>query len=211
MPYFDRVDGLKRNVMKTKEYVLKYKLNESDKFDHTEFVSDLTIDFLSLLEVGKATSNLKGFNNAVNAIRMKFDAVNNKTRGCIPEKLWKYFFATVIVKMRDNLFPKEMRLIKEQKEKRKRAYENRQNWYNQEFNFFDESFFYSILADMLKVKKPLEAFEILGLPLEANQEDVKLKYRELCFLYHPDKGGKQEQFIKITEAKNKCLSYLMKN
>ena len=91
--------------MKTKEYVNKYKLNESDKFNHSEFVSDLTIDFLTLLEVGKAQYNLKGFDNAVRAIKMKFDAINNKTVGCIHEKLWNYFFATVIVKIREELFP----------------------------------------------------------------------------------------------------------
>lgn len=50
--------------MKTKEYVLKYKLNESSKFNHKDFISDITFDFISLLEVGNATKNIKGLNNS---------------------------------------------------------------------------------------------------------------------------------------------------
>lgn len=64
--------------MKTKEYVTKYNLSQSDKFNHNEFVSDLANDLLTALEVGKGKENIKGFNNAVNAIKMKFDAIKDR-------------------------------------------------------------------------------------------------------------------------------------
>ena len=195
--------------MKTKEYVIKYQLDKSDKFNHSEFVYDLSIDFMSLLEVGNATESFKGFNNAVNAIRMKFDAINNKTKGCISEKLWSYFFATVIVKMKASLFPTEVRRQEEQKQERKRMHEERKRMNDYFYNdYFDRAFFYSILADMFKVKIPTESFTVLQLESDATADDVKTKYRELSFIHHPDKGGKQDDFIRLTEAKNKCLAYL---
>jgi len=48
--------------MNTKEYVKKYNLNvPNNKFNHDEFVSDLTNDFITLLEVGNSTKNFKGY------------------------------------------------------------------------------------------------------------------------------------------------------
>lgn len=194
--------------MKTKEYIKKYKLNQSDKFNHSEFVKDLSIDFLSLLEIGKDQENLKGFENAVRAIRMKFDAINNKTSGIIPEKLWKYFFATVIVKFREKLFPEQMKQIREEREERKKIYEERKKLEQQRFNIFDDMFFFSIMADLFKSKIPEKSFQILELKSDAKIEDVKKQYRKLSLIHHPDKNGNQNKFIEITEAKNKCLSYL---
>jgi len=193
--------------MTTKEYILKYNLSKSDKFNRNEFVSDLTFDFITLLEVGKAKENLKGFNNAVNAIKMKFDAINNKTVGNI-EKLWNYFFATVVVKFRENMFPAQMQKIREERAEEKRMYEERKSWENEQFGFFDNMFFFSIIADLFKMQKPLKSFEILGLKEDATIEDIKTVYRKLSFEHHPDKGGNKEKFIEITEAKNKCLAFL---
>lgn len=197
--------------MKTQEYVNKYKLNESDKFNHTDFITDLTIDFLSLLEVGKATGNLKGFNNAVNAIRMKFDSVNNKTLGCIPESLWNYFFATVVVKMRENLFPKEMQKVREEKKKREEAKKRYKDWEQSQYDYFAQASYYYFLASILKIQKPLSSFVLLELQPECTVEDVNKAYRKMSMLHHPDKGGNQEKFIAITDAKNKCIAYLTNN
>jgi PhoPQ-activated pathogenicity-related protein len=194
--------------MKTKEYIKKYKLNISDKFNHSEFIKDLSVDFLSLLEVGRAQENLKGFENAVRAIRMKFDAINNKTVGFIPEKLWKYFFATVVVKFREKLFPEQMKQIKDERAKREKRYEERKKWEQQQFNAFDDMFFFSIIADLFKTKIPENSFNLLGLKSDASINDVKKQYRKLCLINHPDKNGDQNKFIEITDAKNKCLSFL---
>ncbi len=111
--------------MTTKEYVTKYKLNISDKFNHSDFCQDLASELICLLEYNKANDNIKGFDNADRCIRMKFDAINNKTVGQIPEKLWNYFFATVIVKLREELCPKDMQRKREIQEQKKKEWEQR--------------------------------------------------------------------------------------
>ena len=90
--------------MKTKEYVKKYKLSESDKFNHADFCKDLEDDFNSLLTVGNTEVDIYSFNRAVNAVKVKFDAINNKTVGCIPITLWNFFYATVITPMKKKRF-----------------------------------------------------------------------------------------------------------
>ena len=192
--------------MKTLEYVRKYNLDKGVNFNHNEFVIDLTNDFTTLLEVGNSTKSFKGYNNTVNAIRMKWDAVNNKTMGQLPEKLWNYFYATVIVKLREQLFPD---IMQAQREKSKRDYERRQEYrrfQEREFNsdWFYESLFVSLLRQMMI---PTQSFETLGLDTSATKEEINSKYRELCMVHHPDKGGKQDNFIAITEAKNKAMMY----
>lgn len=197
--------------MTTKEYVLKYKLNVSDKFDHSEFVQDLTSDLIALLEMNKANDNIKGFDNALRCIRMKFDAINNKTVGIIPEKLWGYFFATVVVKLREELCPKDMQNRREVQERKKKEWEERKayrKWEDEQFNdFFWGSFFSGIFGNR-KTSKPIGSFAVLGLTEDAGEKEVVSAYRALAIIHHPDKGGKQDKFIEITESKNKCLSWL---
>jgi len=200
--------------MKTQEYVKKYKLNESDKFNHSEFVSDLANDFVVLLELNKAEDNIKGFENAQRAIRMKFDAINNKTVGQLGEKLWGYFFATVVVKLREEICPKDMlkrREINEQKKKDWEQRKKRYEWEQQEFdNDFRQSFFNNFLSSLFKRQSaPLESFKVFDFHNDlVSVEDITKAYRKLVIKHHPDKGGKQEDFISITEAKNKCLQWL---
>jgi len=192
--------------MKTAEYVKKYNLDKGVNFSHNEFVIDLTADFTALLEVGNSTKSFKGYNNAINAIRMKWDAVNNKTMGQLPEKLWNYFYATVIAKLRENIFPEEMQA---QREKRQRAQERREEYRRfeeREFSFYD--WYGDLLLSMLAgMAIPTSSFALLDLEPTATKEEVNSRYRELCMIHHPDKGGKQENFIAITEAKNKAMMY----
>lgn len=78
--------------MTTKEYLKKYNLSTTNKFLHSEFVRDLTNEFIVLLEMNKAENNIKGFDNALRCVKMKFDAISNKTvGGGLPDSLWKYF------------------------------------------------------------------------------------------------------------------------
>lgn len=43
--------------------------------------------------------------------------------------------------------------------------------------------------------------KVLGLPANANEVEIKKRYRKLVFIYHPDKqGGNNIKFIEITEA-----------
>ena len=40
----------------------------------------------------------------------------------------------------------------------------------------------------------------LELPIDANDEEIKLKYRHFANIHHPDKGGDEEKFKRIKEA-----------
>lgn len=193
--------------MNTKEYVTKYKLNVSNQFNHNEFVADLTNDFITLLEVGNSTKNFKGYENAVRAIRMKWDAINNKTVNCLPDKLWNYFYATVIAKTKEELFPEQVAKQKEINEKKRREWEERKRMREQ-----DDGFFWSFLFldSLMRSRVPSDSYAVLGLNTNATSEEVTKKYRELSIKHHPDKGGNKETFIQITEAKNKILAYLQK-
>lgn len=205
--------------MKTKEYIDKYYLNTvngASKFNHNDFVADLTIDFMTLLEVGKGTTNIKGYDNAVNAIRMKWNAINNKTVGQLPDKLWNYFYATVIIQYKYDLFPEIMKARDEVREARKREREEYNRSYdsfgfgNAWNSFFQNSFFFSSIFDQIfkAISTPVESFNKLGLTSTATEEEVKVAYRTLSLQHHPDKGGNMDMFIAITEAKNKCMMYL---
>jgi hypothetical protein len=198
--------------MTTKEYVVKYNLNISAKFNHTQFVQDLASDFIALLEINKANDNLKGFENAVRCIKMKYDAIGNKTLGVFPEKLWNYFYATVIAKMREELCPKDMQRKREIDEQKRKEWEKRKaqrQWESEQFNdFFWSQNYFSFLFAQQKTAKPIECFAVLGLSENATEIEVKSAYKKLANTHHPDKGGKQDKFIEITESKNKCLHWI---
>lgn len=199
--------------MKPIGYIRKYKLDKKKHFNHKAFVADLTCDFMTLLEVGNGMENIKGFENAIRAIRMKWDGIDNKTRS-LPESLWKYFYATVVAKMREELFPEEMKERASKKEQRRKyhGYAHRGHKgtsYGYYFDFFGSGFFDELLKRMAgQITKPSDDFETLGLTDEATADEVKQAYRKLAMTHHPDKGGNQATFVKITEAKNKCLAFL---
>jgi curved DNA-binding protein CbpA len=196
--------------MKTKEYVDKYNLSKGDKFNHSDFVSDLTIDFISLLEVGKGRENIKGFNNSVNAIKMKFDAINNKTLGDI-SKIWNYFFATTIVKLKEELFPDFVKMKKEEREKKQKLYEEKRRFYSMQDDLDDFGFWFQFaLLGLFKKSVPTSSFQVLELEQTATIDDVKSSFRKLSLQHHPDKGGNNEKFLQIVEAKNKVMAYLSK-
>lgn len=204
--------------MKTKDYLNKYQLETPtgvSKLNHNDFVADLTIDFMTLLEVGNSTKNIKGFENAVRAIRMKWDAVNSKTVGQLPDKLWNYFYAKVIMGYKEDLFPTEMAKRKQEAEdrKRRREWHNRMDEYayNPFFGFGFNNLFASFLASLFKPIIPEDSYRILGIHHPATIDEVKEAYRIKALECHPDKGGSNDMFIAITEAKNKCLMYLKNN
>lgn len=45
-----------------------------------------------------------------------------------------------------------------------------------------------------------QCYDTLGLNVQASDEEVKKAYRKLAMVHHPDKGGDEAQFKKITEA-----------
>ena len=206
--------------MKPKDFIEKYNLSKGwNKYKQNEFLTDMTSELLALLETYHAENNIKGFDNAVNVIKMKWDAIDKKIPFGIPEKLWGYYFATTIAKIREQMCPKEMAQRREEAAKRKEEYERRKRWreemeremYGDFFGGFS-SFYERLAAMFLKTAaKPVESFAVLGLSEDASEEDVKKTYRKLSMDTHPDRGGDKEKFIAVTEAKNKILSWFDNN
>ena len=210
--------------MTTKEYVQKFNLEKTNKVNQDDFIADFTNELMSLLEVGKGTQNIKGFENAERAIKMKWDAVSGKVAGGLPRELWFYFSREVIERMKAGLFPKE---IAKREAQAKEDMIRRERWKQREkeqnarfersfggggfgggfgdFDFIGAAFLFAILR---KGARNNALYGVLGLPETATAEDVKKKYKELALVHHPDRGGKYEDFIRITEAKNKLLAFL---
>jgi len=199
--------------MKPKEFIEKYNLARGwNKYKQNEFLTDMTSELLALLETYHAENNIKGFDNAVNVIRMKWDAIDKKIPYGIPEKLWGYYFATTIAKIREQMCPEEMAARRERKVEWERRRAEHDRWqremYEDMFGGWDDWFYSTLAAMFLKSNvKPVESFAVLGLDDNATIEDVKKAYRKLSLENHPDRGGDKDKFIAITEAKNKCLSW----
>lgn len=104
--------------MKPKEYISKYNMNGIHSFNHNHFVADLSNDFMATIELlnSKGQLNLKRFEVCVKEIRQKFDSIFLKSSNIKKEefeKIWKYFYATTIVKVKDDLFGEVIRKQKE--------------------------------------------------------------------------------------------------
>ena len=95
--------------MKPLAYIKKYKLTETNKFNHADFVKDLEKDFLESIDYSnKQNWSFIKFRHCVKEIKQKFDSISNKTFEVgIPETLWKYFYAKVICEKRDEMFGKK--------------------------------------------------------------------------------------------------------
>ena len=202
--------------MKPNDYIKKYNIQKGWESKYQkQFLSDLTSELLALLEYNKAQDNIVGFNNAVKIIRMKWDAISAKICYGLPEAMWNYFFATVISKIREECCPKDVarmeRLRAErhaERMRRKQIRETEERFWREQFR---ESIFerYAMLLMMLS-SCPTESFEFLGLPTTATEEDIKNVYRNKVKDCHPDKGGSQEEFVRLTDHKNKCLKWATK-
>lgn len=201
--------------MKPNHYIKKYKLQESPNFNHNDFINDFTFDFMALLEYMQQSGDWHygKFKNCVKDMKTKWDSISNKTIGTgLPEKLWNYFFASVVAPIREEMFGDYLKAKKEQYEERKRE---RARWSDpfDGFGFFGfggsgGSFWEDILKNMKMNSIPTESFDALGLMHTADVEAVKNAYRSLVMIHHPDKGGNSIKFVEVTDAKNKCLAYL---
>lgn len=203
--------------MKPKEYIEKYGIQGGwNPKRQQEFLSDLTSELLAFCEYNKAENNIKGFDNSVKVIRMKWDAISNKIRFGLPEGMWRYFYATVIVKVREELCPADVARREKEREERRAEWERRKKMKEQERLFWDELYREAMyeriaLLSLFLSDKSVSSFKYMGLPSTATEDEIRKRYREMSLACHPDKGGKQEEFVLLTEHKNKCISWAKKN
>lgn len=201
--------------MKTKEYLDKYNLHKGwNTKIQNEFISDMTSELEAQLMLNKAEDNIRGFDNALRCLRMKWDSISKKIPYGIPDKLWNYFFATVVAPLREQMCPREMQRRREIQEERKARYEERKKM---EHDFMEEmyqahmNYWKNLLAHIILVSMPMDSFEYLGLTVDATVDDIQKKFRELALKAHPDRGGSQEKFIELTNHRNRCLKWASRN
>ena len=94
----------------------------------------------------------------------------------------------------------QFKINREWEQKEKEFRKARWNW----FSFIHES----LKGFQVDKSEYVPYMSILNLTGEFKENEVKESYRKLSLLKHPDKGGSHEDFIELTEAKNKCLEYL---
>lgn len=206
--------------MKPKEFIEKYGIQNGWNPKHqTNFLQDFTSELISMLEYNKAADNIKGFDNALRTIRQKWDAISNKIRFGLPEGMWRYFFATVVVKLREEMCAREVQARKERAEEKRKAWEAwearqeaRRAWEQQWDDLFRESIYERLFMSMFILSAiPTESFAFMELSTDATEEDIKNKFRKLAMKYHPDKGGDKDKFTALLEHKNKCLKWATRN
>lgn len=91
-------------------YVRKYNLVEKGwkpKYKD-KFIGDMKKEFELTLQNLSIKGNLKAFQNAINIIRSKWDGISNKIPYGLPEDLWKYFYATIIIPFKNELCSEEL-------------------------------------------------------------------------------------------------------
>ena len=201
--------------MKTKEYLDKYNLHKGwNTKIQNEFISDMTSEFEAQLMLNKAENNIRGFDNALRCIRMRWDSISKKIPYGIPDKLWNYFFATVVAPLREQMCPREMQRRREISEERQRRYEEHKKM---EHDFMEEmyqahmNYWKNLLAHIVLASMPIDSFAYLGLAIDATVDDIQKKFRELALKAHPDRGGSQEKFIELTNHRNRCLKWASRN
>jgi len=122
--------------MKAKKYVEKYKLLDQKLGQRSnEFLADLDQDFEELLAKNGGSSP-KGFENAVNALRQKFDGVVKKARYAPEEKLWGYYYATHIIPLKKELYPEYVKAMEEKRQREKQIRDRHRRQEQEEYNIF---------------------------------------------------------------------------
>jgi len=92
--------------MKTKEYLIRYALTEKGiVINKNGFVADLAIEFLSYVETANGLVSIKSWDNKINMIRQKYDAIKNASKG-FDEKIWTILYTEIINRCSKILFDK---------------------------------------------------------------------------------------------------------
>jgi DnaJ-domain-containing protein 1 len=100
----------------------------------------------------------------------------------------------------DNLFFKQKQYWREEEETRKKFQQKHQSSFNDWYNAW-----FAIVGNN---SIPTESYKVLELPASATEQEVIRKYRELALKHHPDVNGASEDFILVTEHKNKILNFI---
>lgn len=203
--------------MKAKEYAAKY-FTEGADFSQRDYswgllLEDLKKDLQELLDKNKANDNLKGFDNAVNAIRMKFDSIARLSNGLVTEQLWKRFFAQTVAKMREELCPREFTARKQENQRKFEQRQERRAFEDDMEKMITQSHRDYINNAIKTIMCPEKLFEVMGFegsPFNVTVDQVEEKYQELLeFLPRYQGNYTQEQMLKeLNECRDRCIKWI---
>jgi hypothetical protein len=209
--------------MKPKEYAKKYNLTKVGfpSFEVAAMVSDLSADYLATIEYlqGSNQLNYQRFTVVKEEMFQKFSGIKSHSNPNSPlwDDVWKQLNSQVIKEVEEKLFGDYLRKIKAQE--RARIRENAEfyraiggNPFNntsyESFQKAWEELLYSQLKKMIQNPIPTESFSLLGIPPNSNVDEVSKQFKKLALQHHPDQGGDHQTFIRILDAKNRCLAFL---
>ena len=218
------------------EYNKKYNLSLTSDINTSSLIVDLLNDFYKLTE-SLGCDSIQQFYTNVSLFRTVFNKIANQSNADdLWIEIWDKFFiktkdflyemfpeekerqykilsdtnAKIAEQQRKKRIKKErlererlererirQEKIRQKKEEANRAREEGQRSYNYKTTYSNLNNSYS------------SYFTTLNLTLQATSDEVKKNYRKLAIQHHPDKiGGNSAKFIEVTEAKEKCLSYI---
>lgn len=160
----------------------------------------LTKKFIYVIESNKkAMIDSITYYNIANSYRDDFDLYlqsHSFTEDEI-DLYWDQFYFNIIVNKANELFVNNPT-------SKKNTTNRKQNKYRGRFGF-DEMLFYS----QEEINK---SFEFFNLNKDVCTEtDVIQEFKKLCFVYHPDHGGNEEEFKNLIKMRNICITYLTDN
>ena len=70
--------------------------------------------------------------------------------------------------------------------------------------------FLLLLSAVVVVNCKQDYYQLLGVPRDASENEIKKAFRRLAIKYHPDKNkdpDAQEEFVKIANGIDRCTGY----
>lgn len=222
--------------MKPKEYIKKFNFqNGFDKSKQKEFLRELAEELFATYELFDKPDDANIFDDSVDVIKQKWDSISKKIPYGLSDGLWNYFYATIIVPMKNKVCPTfvKQRKFKEESERKEREIKEvrerkwKEEWEKETqeadrkfherilegfaayFEFFSSSFGNSMFGNLFDdVVAPEDSFIYFGLTSTASEEELMQKYHKKILKVHPDRGGNKDQAVECIENKNKCLQYI---
>jgi hypothetical protein len=134
--------------MKTKDFVRKYKLDkdvileegEHIKFNKTAFLKDFEKEFEESLQKNcSVESTVERFDHVIIEMRQKWDGIDRKTRGGLSEGLWKFFYATILIEKKKEIFPEWAKRVEEERAEASKIYKAKQDKRKKEWEEREEA------------------------------------------------------------------------
>ena len=98
-------------MMKPNEYIKKFGLDKGCPLPDS-FWKELANDFNVQINLQQGFESPQKFNAAVSKLRQKWDALGRKTGNrFMNEKAWGYFYATVVIPVKEHIFPGRKRKV----------------------------------------------------------------------------------------------------